>query len=135
MIRRYSELIRLKTFQERFEYLKLSNTIGSSTFGFDRYVNQKFYKSREWKRIRQSVIVRDNACDLGIIGCEIFHNLYVHHMNPITVQDLEQSLDIVFNLEYLITVSQRTHNAIHFGGAPKDYTIPLERIKGDTRLW
>lgn len=133
--RTYSELQRLETFEERYEYLRLGGVLGIRTFGFDRWVNQVFYKSREWINARGEVIVRDNGCDLGVDGFEIFSGLIVHHMNPISVEDLDQGLEWVVNPEYLITTSLRTHNAIHYGDASLLPRKPVERRPGDTKLW
>jgi len=133
--RTYSELIRLSTFEERFFYLKLNGTIGSSTFGFDRYLNQSFYTSREWKTIRNNVIVRDQSCDLGILDRPIFGKVYIHHLNPITMKDVEDGTDILLNPEYLICTTMRTHNAIHFGDSQNLQQEFKERKKGDTTLW
>lgn len=133
-LRRYSELIRLPTFDERFDYLKLSSQLGTSTFGFDRFINQNFYTSKEWKRVRNEVIVRDYSCDLGIRERELFALVHVHHMNPITIQDIEDGSEILLSPEFLITVSRSTHNAIHFG-TKRPEEIYIERKKGDTKLW
>src|SRR4029077_17660175 len=114
-IRRYSELRRLITFEERFEYLKLNGEVGQSTFGFDRYINQQFYTSYEWKQARQSVIIRDNGCDLGIFGYEINGAMLIHHINPMIPDDIIHGEDWIFNPDYLITTTKNTHNAIHYG--------------------
>lgn len=135
MMRTYSELARLKTFKERFDYLKLGGSVGADTFGFDRYLNQIFYKSAEWRRVRQEVIIRDNGCDLGIEGLDIYRGLMVHHMNPITVDQLIHRDSDIFNPEYLIVVSQETHNAIHYGVKEFDRENIGERKAGDTKLW
>jgi hypothetical protein len=135
MIRSYSELIKLETFEERFDYLKLSGSIGVTTFGFDRYLNQYFYTSYKWRQVRRDVIVRDEACDLGIPERAIFGHIRVHHMNPVTIEDLELERDITINPEYLICVSLNTHNAIHFGNKKGFFDLPIDRKKGDTRLW
>jgi len=135
MTRNYSDLIKLKTFEERFEYLKLDGVVGSSTFGFDRYLNQYFYRSYNWRKVRRDVIVRDNACDLGIFDRAIFGDIRVHHMNPITIEDLELEKDISINPEFLICVSLNTHNAIHFGNKSNLFDLPKDRKKGDTSLW
>ena len=133
--RSYSELRRLPTFEERFEYLSLGGEVGKATFGFDRWINQNFYRSREWKYVRDQVVFRDNACDLGVPGHDIRRALLVHHMNPIVPEDLERGELWVLDPEYLITTTHRTHNAIHYG----DYSLiprPLvQRQPGDTRLW
>ena len=133
--RTYSELRRLDTFEERYAYLRLDGVLGQRTFGFDRWVNQRFYKSREWLTVREQVIVRDNGCDLGLDGFEIFSGLLVHHMNPISVDDLEQGLEWVINPDYLITTSLRTHNAIHYGDENLLPRAPVVRKAGDTTLW
>ena len=115
--RTYSELRQLQTFEERFDYLKLDGSVSQDTFGFDRYLNQNLYRSDEWKRARQQVIARDNGCDLGISGMEISGKIYVHHMNPLTKDDIFESSENLFNPEYLVCVSHETHNAIHYGDA------------------
>lgn len=135
MTRTYSELIRLPTFEERFRYLKLHGTLGIATFGFDRYMNQNFYTSREWKLVRNEVIVRDSSCDLGILDRPIFEAIRVHHMNPITIEDFENGTDAILDPEFLICVSLNTHNTIHFGDEKSLYHLPKERRKGDTKLW
>lgn len=135
MIRTYRELSRLATFENRFEYLQLSGKVGADTFGFDRYLNQNFYRSREWKSIRDQVIVRDNGCDLGVEGYEIQNRIYIHHMNPLSPKDIEDQTEFLLNPEYLITTTFRTHNAIHYGD--KSLLIPpvIQRSKNDTCLW
>ena len=132
----YSELITLPTFEERFEYLKLSGSVGEETFGFDRYFNQKLYSSPEWKRVRREVIIRDNGCDLGIPDREIFGKILVHHMNPMRLEDIEEHNPDIFNPEYLISTTKETHDAIHYG----DNSILLsneliERKPNDTCPW
>ena len=134
-IRTYSELIRLPTFEERFRYLKLDGLVGKDTFGFDRYLNQEFYRSKEWKEVRDFVIVRDNGCDLGMDGYEIVGRIYIHHMNPITVNDIVHSSDFLLNPDYLICVSHNTHNAVHYGDEGLLVTTPVERRKNDTCPW
>lgn len=134
-IRTYSELIQLPTFEERFEYLRLDGVVGKDTFGFDRYMNQQFYRSGEWKRIRNQVIVRDNGCDLGIDEYEIHGRILIHHMNPISIEDLQHMSDLLMNPEYLICVSHRTHNAIHYGDESLIVTTPIERSQNDTCPW
>lgn len=134
-IRTYSELIRLPTFEERFRYLKLDGLVGKDTFGFDRYLNQEFYRSKEWKEVRDFVIVRDNGCDLGMDGYEIVGRIYIHHMNPITVNDIVHSSDFLLNPDYLICVSHNTHNAVHYGDEDLLVTAPVERRKNDTCPW
>jgi hypothetical protein len=135
IFRTYTELCRLKTFEERFDYLKLDGRTGDSTFGFDRHVNQSFYRSRLWRQIRQEVIIRDEACDLAIPERSILQGIQIHHMNPVTMEDLELERDIVLDPEFLICVSHSTHNAIHFGSRNNLITLPKEREKGDTTLW
>lgn len=134
MIRTYTELIQMSTFQERFEYLKLQGNIGAETFGFDRFINQNFYRSKEWQRIRNSIIVRDNYCDLAIRECQLFDRIIIHHMNPLTISDIEDSSELLMNQNFLISVSLKTHNAIHFGKATPN-PFPVERFQGDTLLW
>ena len=134
-IRTYSELVRLPTFEERFRYLKLDGLVGKDTFGFDRYLNQEFYRSKEWKEVRDFVIVRDNGCDLGMDGYEIAGRIYIHHMNPITVNDIVHSSDFLLNPDYLVCVSHNTHNAVHYGDEDLLVTAPVERRKNDTCPW
>ena len=135
MIRTYSELIKLKTFKDRFEYLKLDGIVGEETFGFDRYMNQIFYKSREWTSVRQSVIIRDNGCDLGVEGYEIHGKILIHHMNPINLSDIVHKTDELLNPDYLITTVLSTHNAIHYGDASLLPVLPIERRANDTCPW
>jgi hypothetical protein len=135
MLRTYAELRRLETFEERYHYLKLGGNIGESTFGFDRWINQRFYKSQEWKNARNHVILRDNGCDLGIPGYEIYSDLRIHHMNPFTVDDIENGDTWLINPLYLITTSLRTHNAIHYGDESLLPRGPIKRERGDTTLW
>lgn len=135
MTRTYSELALLPTFEERFRYLSLPGEVGSETFGFDRHLNQAFYRSREWKRVRDLVIVRDGACDLGIPDREIFSRVVIHHMNPLGVHDVLDGTDLLLNPEYLICTTHVTHNAIHYGDEGllvKDFP---ERSPGDTCPW
>lgn len=134
-VRSYSELSKLQTFDKRFEYLSLSGTVGERTFGFDRWINQEFYSSIEWRRARREVILRDGGCDLGIPGQEIFKWLQVHHMNPLSVQDLEAGAEWIIDPEFLICTSQRTHNAIHYGDASLLPRPHVPRRPGDTALW
>ena len=133
--RRYSELRALQTFQERFEYLKLTGQVGMDTFGFDRYLNQIFYKSHEWKRVRDEVIIRDNGCDLGVPGCDIFGKIYIHHMNPILQEDILDRNPDLMNPEFLICTSHKTHNAIHYGTEDILVVEPVIRSKNDTCPW
>jgi len=135
MLKTYSELSKLETFDERYEYLKLSGSVGADTFGFDRVFNQKFYRSPEWRRIRDSVILRDNGCDLGLEGYDIYGKILVHHMNPITMRDIEYITDALINPEYLICVSHETHNAIHYGDENSIIRMPEERRVNDTCPW
>lgn len=136
MIRYYSELIQLPTFKERFEYLKLSGSVGKATFGYDRYLNQNFYKSQEWKRLRNEIIVRDNGCEMGLEDYEIRGRIFIHHMNPIVDDDIVNVSDYLMNPEYLICVSHDIHNAIHYGNddivRAKDY---IPRRPDDTCPW
>jgi len=134
-IRTYLELRQLETFEERFRYLKLDGEVGTATFGFDRWVNQRFYKSREWKRTRNHVIVRDNGCDLGILGFEIATDLLIHHINPISLDDIEHGEEGLLDPNFLITTSLRTHNAIHYGDESLLPRGPIVRKAGDTKLW
>ena len=134
-IKTYSELILLPTFEERFKYLQLNGRVGDDTFGFDRYINQNFYRSTEWKRIRDFVIMRDNGCDLALEGYEIYGRILIHHMNPITVKDVELSTEYLMNQEYLICVTHNTHNAIHYGDEKLINKGPVVRTKNDTCPW
>lgn len=135
MIKKYSDLKNIETFEERFDYLKLMGHVGESTFGFDRYINQQFYLSKEWKDIRNEVIVRDNGCDLGVLGYEINGGVLIHHINPMTPDDIIHGEDWILNPEFLITTTIETHNAIHYGGF-SNIRKPYEpRRKGDTKLW
>lgn len=135
MIKTYSELSRIGSFEERFRYLKLGGAVGRATFGFDRYLNQEFYRSREWKLARTYVIARDLGCDLGIEGHEIHDRVYVHHMNPIVVDDIKHSNEDILDPEFLITVTHNTHNAIHYGDENLLPKPVVERRPGDTKLW
>jgi len=133
--RSYRQLRRLETFEERFHYLSLPGTVGHSTFGFDRYINQGFYRSREWKLLRDEVIVRDNGCDLGIEGFEIHSRLLVHHMNPLTAEEIARGDDVLSDTSVLITTTHRTHNAIHYGDESLLALPRAPRVPGDTKLW
>lgn len=136
IIRSYNTLKRLKTFEERYEYLRLGGKVGGETFGYDRIFNQAFYKSRDWKQTRRDVIVRDGGCDLGIEDREIFDKIIIHHMNPITLEQIEEGGPELFDPRYLICVSQATHNAIHYGDASLLVkTNFVERKPGDTCPW
>lgn len=134
-MRTYSELITLPTFRERFDYLKLDGTVGKETFGFDRYLNQNFYQSYEWKRVRRDVILRDQGCDLGVLGMDILDRAIVHHMNPISVDDILEVTDYLLNPKFLITVSHATHNALHYFEDDRMFRDPAVRTPGDTCLW
>lgn len=134
-IKCYSELVLLPTFEERFEYLRLDGIVGETTFGFDRYMNQVFYRSMEWRKIRDAVIARDLGCDLGIEGHEIFGPVLIHHMNPIRQKDLLERTDILLDPEYLITTIQRTHQAIHYGDKDLLPAAPIQRTRNDTCPW
>lgn len=134
-IRTYSELIQYATFEERFEYLKLNGIVGRQTFGFDRYLNQNFYESKEWKQLRQIVILRDKGLDLSMVGHDIIGRIYIHHMNPITIDDVINKTDFLLNPEYVVCTSKITHLAIHYGNSdllPKEF---IERTKNDTCPW
>lgn len=135
MIRTYSELITLPTFLDRFEYLRLNGKVGEETFGYYRYLNQVFYRSAEWKKIRNLVIVRDNGCDLGLSGYDIHGKVYIHHMNPITVDDIRNRSEFLLNPDYLICVSHMTHEAITYGNKSLLLLEPIERTKNDTCPW
>lgn len=138
MIRTYSELIKIPDFVGRYNYLKLGDRVGKETFGFDRYLNQAFYKSKEWKDVRNYVITRDHGCDLGIIGREIPKGLkiFIHHMNPIDEYDIMFSSDYLLNPNYLVTTIKLTHDAIHYGDQSLLYSdTPVERLPNDTSPW
>jgi len=134
-IRSYRELRRILTFEERFKYLSLKASVGESTFGFDRYLNQNLYRSREWKRTRYIVIERDQACDLGIAGYEIEIQILIHHMNPISIEDIESGNPDIFDPEFLICTTYNTHRAIHFGDESLLPKPPIVRRPNDTTLW
>lgn len=133
-IKSYSELIQLKTYDERLSYLMLNGKIGEETFGFDRFLNQKFYSSYEWKRIRNFIIERDNGCNMGLEDYPIFDKILIHHINPLTQNDIINSTDFLLNPNYLICVDLYTHNIIHYGFEYKKRSI-IERKPGDTKLW
>ena len=135
MILTYRELSSLKTFEERFRYLKLQGSVGKDTFGFDRFLNQDFYKSKEWKRLRDFVIARDNGWDLGVEGYGIPGKILVHHMNPITSNDIIHSTDFLLDPDFLITTQLKTHNAIHYGDESILRPLYVERSKNDTCPW
>lgn len=134
-IRTYTELSKLKTFDQRYDYLRLEGSVGRATFGFDRYLNQKFYTSREWQQARDRAIARDLGLDLGVEGHEIFSKILVHHMNPINAEQIESGSEDILDPEFLITTTHRTHNAIHYGD--KSLVVPMvaERTPNDTTLW
>ena len=134
-IRSYSELRRLETFDDRFDYLNLNGLVGETTFGSMRWLNQQFYTSRQWRHIRDAVILRDEGCDLGIPGFDIHTDLLIHHMNPVTREDLVHSESWLIDPEYLITTTRRTHNAIHYGDKSLLPRLDVERRPGDTKLW
>lgn len=131
----FSELSQIDSFEDRFEYLKLGGSVGQATFGFDRHINQAFYRSAEWKDIRRHVILRDNGCDLGVHGYEINGALLIHHINPLDSDDIIQHEEWILAPEYLITTTQNTHNAIHYGDRSLLVKPFVERRAGDTRLW
>lgn len=133
ILRTYDELLQLKTFDERFDYLKLNGKVAAETFGFDRYINQQFYRSGMWLKVRDEIIVRDLGNDLGLKDYEISGSIIIHHLNPITKEDLMNDLDFIINPNYLITTCLRTHNAIHYGSESPNKII--ERVKGDTCPW
>lgn len=135
IIRTYTELSRLPSFEERYRYLRLTGQVGKETFGFDRYLNQVFYRSQRWKRIRDEVILRDNGCDLGVEGYEIHGRIIIHHMNPITLEDIERESIYLLDPEFLICTVHNTHNAIHYGDKNLLITAPIERTKYDTCPW
>lgn len=136
MIRTYSELIKLASFEERFRYLQLNGTVGKDTFGFDRIFNQRFYTSAEWKSVRAHVIVRDNGCDLGAPDHVIYgQRIIIHHMNPFTLEDIERNIQDLLNPEYLISTTHNTHNAIHYGDERLLISNPIERTRNDTCPW
>lgn len=134
-MRTYRELKNLKTFEERFEYLKLNGIVGSNTFGYDRYLNQKLYTSTKWKRTRDHILIRDLGCDLGVEGYEIFTKPIIHHMNPITIDEILHNDESIFDPNYLICTSHNTHNAIHYGGISLLSTDPIIRRRNDTCPW
>lgn len=135
MIRTYSELVKLPTFEERFEYLKLNGSIAKETFGYERYLNQKFYRSDEWRRIRNIVIARDLGRDLGVEGYELDYGIQIHHMNPVTKDDILSQSQFLLNPEFLICVSESTHKAIHYGSVDSTIQNRKERCKYDTCPW
>ena len=136
IVRTYSELSQLRTFEERYTYLRLGASVGKDTFGFDRYINQLFYKSTEWLALRDYIIVRDNGCDLGIEGYEIHGSVIIHHMNPITKEDILSRSEYLMNPDYLITTILSTHNAIHYGDSSLLKLVkPIQRTRNDMCPW
>lgn len=134
-IKTYSELSKLSTFEERYNYLRLGGIVGHETFGFDRYMNQVFYRSQRWKAVRDIVIIRDGACDLGIEGRDIHSRIIIHHMNPLTLSDIERESEFLLDPEFLICTIHSTHNAIHYGDESLLITTPVARYKNDTCPW
>ena len=134
-IRTYSELITIQTFEERFEYLQLKGSVGKDTFGYDRYLNQVLYRSPEWKRLRNQIIIRDGGCDLACDGYDVYGKILIHHLNPITVEDVLTRSRKVFDPDNLVCVSHNTHNAIHYGDVDLLATGPIIRTKNDTCPW
>lgn len=135
MVRTYTELRRLKTLEDRFKYLALHGQVGDITFGYDRWINQDFYRSPEWRNIRHYVIARDNGCDLGVEGYDIYDKIYIHHMNPMNVEDIVEGDPKILDPEFLIVVTHKTHNAIHYGNEGLLPRQLVERKPGDTKLW
>lgn len=131
----YRELSRIRSFEDRFDYLNLSGQVGVDTFGYDRIFNQQFYHSSEWRRVRNGIILRDNACDLGVEGYEIRSRIIIHHINPITLEDIELGSEALFDPDNLICVTKQTHDAIHYGTANTLPKLPVERTPGDTCPW
>ena len=131
----YTEMSELETFEDRYRYLKLGGAVGRATFGHDRYINQNFYRSPQWRHLRSHIIMRDDGCDLGVPGYDLHQRIYIHHMNPMTVEDLISGSPDVLDPEFLICVSHRTHNAIHYGDESLLPSPPVERQPGDTKLW
>ena len=134
-IRTYTELITRSTYEERLQYLMLYGKVAGETFGFDRYLNQRFYKSLEWRKVRDFVIMRDRGCDLALKGYEIEGKVYVHHMNPLTIEDIGENNEMLFNPDFLVCVSHETHNAIHYGIKKQDDMLVIERSPDDTSPW
>ena len=134
--KRYSEMITMSDFDDRFRYAKLDGQVGMDTFGFDRYLNQQFYRSKEWKRLRDQIIIRDNGCDLGVSGHEISGKIYIHHLNPLSPEDITESTEKLFDPDNLVCVSAETHNAIHYGDESiLEKNKIVERSPGDTCPW
>lgn len=135
MIKTYSELIRFNTLEERYRYLRIGGRVGEETFGFDRWMNQVFYKDPRWRDIRDEVITRDNGCDMGLEGYDIHGKIFVHHMNPVTKDDILYNFDSLLNPEFLISTSKRTHDAIHYGNEDLLPQSPIVRTRNDTCPW
>jgi hypothetical protein len=135
MIRTYRELQNIKTFSGRYEYLRLSGIVGEKTFGYDRVLNQLLYTSPRWRKTRSNIIIRDNGCDLGIDGYEIIDKILIHHLNPVSIEDIELDRDEVYDPEFLISTSLNTHNAIHYGDERLLPQLPIERRRNDTCPW
>lgn len=135
MIRTYSELSMIDDFEERYKYLALNGQVGAATFGYDRWMNQRFYTSREWRSLRHHVIARDEGCDLGVLGYEIHDRIYIHHMNPMSVEDIVHGDESILDPEFLISTTHRTHNAIHYGDEKLLPRPLVDRRPGDTKLW
>lgn len=134
-LRSYTELVRFTSHEDRYDYLRLNSQVGVATFGFDRWLNQKLYTSTQWRRVRNQVIARDRGCDLGVEGFEIYDRIAIHHMNPVTVNEVTHGDPDIFDPEFLITVSHGTHNAIHYGDERQLRKPPIARHPGDTKLW
>ena len=134
-IRTYTELIKLESFIDRYNYLRLGGVVGSTTFGFDRYLNQLLYTSKRWRATRDRIIIRDNSCDLGLEDYELHSGVIIHHMNPITIEDVENDSDLIYDPEFLICTSSNTHNAIHYSDATLLPRLPITRRPGDTIPW
>lgn len=135
ILKSYSEMILLPTFEERLAYLKIGQTVGMETFGFDRILNQALYTSHLWREVKQQAIIRDNGCDLAIPDMPIVGRIIVHHINPITEEDIIRKNPDIFNLDYLVCTSLITHNRVHYKDLDEDKRLPLERHPGDTKLW
>lgn len=135
MTRSYSQLIKLDTFEERYRYLRLHGQVGETTFGYDRYLNQLIYRSQRWRSLRNKIIIRDHGCDLGIQGYDIYAKIMIHHMNPLTLEDVHVNSHLIFDPEFLICTSFKTHNAIHFGDESLPPQLPIERRPNDTSPW
>ena len=135
LLKSYRNLILLPTILDRFEYLRIKANVGDPTFGFDRFINQDFYQSREWRQVRMKVIARDEGCDLGVPEYPIGGKVIIHHINPITAEDIENASDLLFDMDNLICVSESTHNAIHFGDETLLPAEPIVRMPGDTCPW